>query len=393
MTPQFSPGSESSLPVGAAGFSLRAAYLHVPFCIHRCGYCDFTVIAGRDDLVPAYLHALRCELEQLRTPRPVETIFIGGGTPTQLAPADLTQLLRFVREWFPLQTHGEFSVEANPQGLDGPRLQVLADAGVNRLSLGVQSFDSQVLEVLERDHRFEDIHQAVTTARLYFSNISLDLIFGVPGQTLESWQSTLQQAIVLRPQHISTYGLTFEKGTPFWNRRRKGELQQTDEDLERAMYALAMNQLAAAGYQQYELSNFAKPGFECRHNQVYWAGEGYYAAGPGAARYINGRRETNHRSVTGWIERLRRGQSPVMDAEELSAEERAREMLMLGLRRTAGIDCELFARQSGFRVEELAKDALRKHLAGGFVEETPRGTIRLTRAGRFVADAVIVDFL
>lgn len=393
MTPQFSPGCESPLPVGAAGSLLRAAYLHVPFCIHRCGYCDFTVIAQRDDLIPAYMDALCRELEQLQTPRPVETIFIGGGTPTHLASAELSRLLQLTREWFPLQANGEFSVEANPLGLDAPRLRVLAEAGVNRLSLGVQSFDSQVLEVLERDHRAGEIHQAVTTARPYFQNISLDLIFGVPGQSLESWEATLQQAIGLQPQHISTYGLTFEKGTPFWNRRRKGELPQIDEDLERAMYALAMDQLAAAGYRQYELSNFAKPGFECRHNQVYWAGEGYYAAGPGAARYINGRRETNHRSVTTWIERLRLGKSPVMDAEELPPEGRAREMLMLGLRRTAGIDRELFAQHSGFRVEELAEEALRKHIAGGFVEESPLGTIRLTHAGRFVADTVIVDFV
>jgi oxygen-independent coproporphyrinogen-3 oxidase len=370
----------------------RAAYVHVPFCVHRCGYCDFTVIAGRDQLIPAYLDALEIELNGLGSPRPVDTIFIGGGTPTHLPPKELSRLLTLVRYWFPPSTGAEFSVEANPADLDQRRIQVLAEHGVNRISLGVQAFDDRTLSLLERDHRRADIERTWELLRLYFENISLDLIFGVPGQTLQTWTETLQAAVALQPTHVSTYGLTYEKGTRFWTRRLKGELVPPGDDLERAMYALSIEMWSAARFEQYEISSFAKPGFRCRHNQIYWTGQQYFACGPGAARYINGRRESNHRSVTTWIQRLKQGQSPVSDSEELSAEDRARELIVLGLRRYEGIDANEFEVQTGFALRSLEPNAWQRHIATGFLEEID-GRIRLTREGRFVADSVIVDFL
>lgn len=371
----------------------RAAYIHVPFCVHRCGYCDFTVVAGKDRLIPAYLDALEIELELLDTPRPVDTVFIGGGTPTHLPPKDLSRLLNLVRYWFPPAPGAEFSVEANPGDLDQSRIEVLVNHGVNRVSLGVQAFDDQTLGLLERDHLRADIERTWHLLRRYLDNVSLDLIFGAPGQTLQTWRETLQAAVALQPTHVSTYGLTYEKGTRFWTRRLKGELIPPGDDLEREMYAVSMETWEQAGMEQYEISSFAQPGFRCRHNQIYWTGQGYWGCGPGAARYVNGRRETNHRSVTTWIQRLKRGQSPVGDSEELSPEARARELIVLGLRRCEGIDPNEFEVQTGFALKSIEPKAWHRHLATGFLEEIPGGRIRLTREGRFVADSVIVDFL
>jgi len=375
-------------PIPAA----RSAYIHVPFCLHRCGYCDFTLVAGKDHLIGSYLDGLARELEMLGEPREVETLFFGGGTPTHLPAADLAQLLDQVRRWFPLAEGYEWSVEANPHGFDADKMQVLADRGVNRISLGVQSFDPHVLRFLERDHQPEEIDTTRALLRSQFDNISFDLIFGVPGQTLESWRETLRRALALEPQHLSTYGLTFEKGTSFWSRRSKGEIRQLPEELEREMYALAMEELEAAGFVQYEISSFACPGFECRHNQVYWTGLPYYGFGPGAASYLAGCRAVNHRSVTTWLKRIRAGESPVGESEELSPEDRARERIVLVLRRCAGLHRDDFRKQTGYDLDDLAGEVITRHRDAGLLEES-EGHLRLTREGRFVADSVIVDFL
>ncbi len=371
----------------------QAAYLHVPFCVHRCGYCDFTVVAGRDDLIPAFLSAMERELSSLRTPQSVQTLFLGGGTPTHLPPEALQQFLDLARTWFPLLSDGEFSVEANPADLTGEKITLLANAGVNRVSLGAQSFDVTALGVLERDHTPQRIAEVVRSLQAAgIENVSLDLIFGVPGQSLDSWRNSLRQAIELGPKHISTYGLTIEKGTAFWNRVAKEELRTLPDELERTMYAAAMDDLSAAGFEQYELSNFALPGFACRHNQTYWHDDAYYGFGPGAARYLNGTRETNHRSVTTWLRRITAGESAVMDSETLSPQDRAHERLALGLRMMVGIDIQEFAESTGFTMEELAGPAIEQHLENRLLE-IHAGRLRLTHEGRFVADTITVDML
>ncbi len=370
----------------------RAAYIHVPFCAHRCGYCDFTLVSGRDDLIDAYLKALETELKSLGETRSIETIFLGGGTPTHLSADQLTRLMQLVLDWFRLEGEVEFSVEANPSSLTINKMRVLTEAGVNRISLGIQSFDSSVLALLERDHRQEGVRRIVDRLKQNFDNISFDLMFGVPGQTLDCWKDTLQRAIDLEPQHISTYGLTFEKGTSFWTRRQKGLLVEVDEDLERDMYDAAMDDLADAGFEQYELSNFALPGWRCRHNEVYWRGMPYYGFGPGAARYVNGRRETNHRSVTTWLEKVLRGGAAIGESEELSPEDRAREALVLGLRKCDGIDRMEFEELTGFDIDDLASEAISQNCLAGLLEETV-SHVRLTRDGRFLADSVFIDLL
>ncbi len=370
----------------------RSAYIHVPFCAHRCGYCDFTLVARRDDLIDAYLQAMAIDLAQLERPREVDTLFFGGGTPTHLPADQLRRLMNLALRWFVPAKGAEICVEANPAGLDDAKIAALTEAGVNRVSLGVQSFDAGVLKLLERDHGRAEITSAVERLRPVISNIGFDLIFGIPGQSLDLWAKTLEEAIGLAPTHVSTYGLTFEKGTTFYSRLTKGRLRRCDEEAEREMYALAMDRLPQAGFEQYEISNFARPGFRSRHNEIYWRGLPFYGFGPGAARYIAGRRELNHRSVTTWIKRIKTGESPLADAEELSPEERARERVMLGLRRASGILLADFKHETGFDFRELSPSALSQNLKLELLEEAD-GSIRLTREGRFVADTVIVDFL
>jgi oxygen-independent coproporphyrinogen-3 oxidase len=370
----------------------RAAYLHVPFCRHRCGYCNFTLVAGRDDLIERYLAAIERELSWLEQPRAVETLFFGGGTPTHLPPAALERLLAIARRWLPLAAGGELSVEANPCDVDVERAEVLRGAGVTRISLGVQSFHGAKLALLERDHYAAMIRRAVELARGIAADVSLDLIFGVPGEKLADWQRDLELALALMPDHLSTYGLTFEKGTSFWSRLSRQELARIDEELERQMYESAIDRLTAAGFEHYEVSNFARPGHRCRHNETYWLGGQYYAAGPGAARYLAGRREMNHRSTTAYLARVLAGQSPVVESEELGPEDAARERLVFALRRLEGVQAEDFHRATGFTIDQLAG----KELAG-LVEQgllaIEGSRLLLTRRGLLVSDAIWQRFL
>ncbi len=369
-----------------------AVYFHVPFCLHRCGYCDFTLVARQDELIPSYLTALQNELAMLDRVYDVDTIFIGGGTPTHLTAGQLERLLQLISNHFRLTRDGEFSIEANPDGLDDERLVALANAGVNRLSLGVQSFDDNVLKTLERQHAGEEAIEVVHRAQQRFANLSLDLIFGVPGQSMDVWQQTLATAMQLPLTHVSTYSLTFEKGTDFFSRLKHGSLAAVPDDLERDMYALAISELNATGLQHYEISNFARPGFRCRHNQVYWAADEYFAFGPGAARYVNGIRSTNARNVSRWINAWLKNEVALQDHERLNAEQRAREAIYLGLRLVDGIELSAFETQFGCRVSDLAAECLNQHLSAGNLEIVD-ANLRLTAEGRFIADSVVADFL
>ena len=370
----------------------RSAYIHVPFCTHRCGYCNFAVVAGRDDLVEPFLAALEIELAGLGQSREVDTLYFGGGTPTFLTPGQLRQLCQLVLKWHPLAAGYEWTVEANPGDLDRERLEVLAEMGVNRLSLGSQSFHSEKLRLLERDHDRADILRSVELARAAGMQVSLDLIFAAPGETLEQWLADLEEAIALQPEHISTYGLTFEQGTTFWNRLQKQELASVPEELERDMYLAAIDRLGVANFSHYEISNFALPEKASRHNEVYWSGEGYFAAGPGAARYVGGVRETNHRSTSTYLKRLQQGESPVAERENLDDEQRARERLIFGLRRLAGVDRQTFENNTGFEIDTLAEKPLAQFVELGLLADNGQ-RIRLTREGLLVSDSLWPDLL
>jgi oxygen-independent coproporphyrinogen-3 oxidase len=372
----------------------RAAYVHVPFCAHHCGYCDFAIVTGQDHLIESYLDALAAELATLAGPQPVQTLFVGGGTPTHLTANQLERLLTLVLGWLPLAAGEgtEFSIECNPDTLTADKIAVLADHGVNRVSLGAQSFHADLLAMLERAHKAEEIARAVERVRQRIDNVSLDLIFGVPGQTECLWRSDLTRALALKPDHLSTYGLTYEKGTPLWKRRRSGRLQPLDEDAELALYALAIDTLEAAGFEHYEISNFARPGRRCRHNQTYWANEAYFGFGMGAARYVLGRRETNTRDLRRYLRQALSGKSVTQQSEELPPEQRARETLAVQLRRAEGIDRAAFHLQTGFDLDALAGPTLARLVDRGYLADDG-ARVRLTRRGKYVADAVIERLL
>jgi oxygen-independent coproporphyrinogen-3 oxidase len=370
----------------------RAAYLHVPFCAHRCGYCDFAIAVGQDHLADRYLDALAAELATLGRPHPVQTLFLGGGTPSHLTARQLERLLGDVRRWLPPEAGHEFSAEANPDSLDADKVAVLADHGVTRFSLGAQSFHPHLLAALGRAHRPVEIPHAVERVRARGAQVSLDLIFGVPGQTPAEWRRDLGRALALEPDHVATYGLTYEKGTPLWKARRRGAVRPLDEEAELALYACAIETLTAAGFEHYELSNFARPGRRCRHNGVYWANGAYFGFGMGAARYVNGRRELNTRSLPAYLRRALAGEPTAFQAEELPPEERARETLALGLRRSEGVERPAFRLQTGFDLDALAGPAVERLVGLGLLRDDG-ARVRLTRQGKYVADAVIEKVL
>ncbi|QDT67896.1 Oxygen-independent coproporphyrinogen-III oxidase-like protein [Planctomycetes bacterium MalM25] len=371
-----------------------SAYLHVPFCAHRCGYCNFAVVAGREDLAPAYLRALGTELSWLVTPRPAETLYLGGGTPTRLAPAELDELLTLARRWFPplAGAEPEWTVEANPGDLSDEKVRLLAEHGVTRVSLGVQSLNEAKLRRLERDHTPDQVRSTVEALHDAGLAVAADLIFAAPGETLDAWRDDLAAVTELGSSHVSTYGLTFEKGTTFWSRRGRGDLHELEDDLQRAMYELAIDRLVDAGFEHYEVSNFARPRARSRHNEAYWTGREWFAAGPGAARYVAGVRETNHRSTFTWLRRVEAGESPVAEREELSAREIAHERLVFGMRRLEGVNRRDFAESTGYEIDTLAGEAIACFVGAGLLMDDG-AVIRLSREGLMVSDSLWPDLL
>jgi oxygen-independent coproporphyrinogen-3 oxidase len=372
----------------------RSAYIHIPFCAHKCGYCDFASLAGADHLADRYLGALSRELElALDGPREVDTIFIGGGTPTRLSPEQLDRLLGVTRRHFRLVEGGEWTVEANPGTLDEEKVDVLSRGGVNRVSLGAQSFQPGSLRALERNHLPEDVPRAVELIRPRFDRWSLDLIFAAPGSTLQQWQDDLEQAVALEPSHLSCYGLVFEKGTSLWKQQDAGLVRAVDEEVEHAMYAHTIDRLSSLGLRQYEISNFARDGHESRHNLVYWANDAYYGFGLGAARYEDGVRSSNTRDLPAYLRRLEAGQVPSGPIERLDPEARARETAVLMLRRTElGIDRGEFQRRTGFSIDAICGESIARSVSRGWLEDDGN-RVRLTRDGLFLADTVMSEML
>jgi oxygen-independent coproporphyrinogen-3 oxidase len=343
-------------------------------------------------LVGPFLDAIERELSQLGTPRPVRTLFFGGGTPTYLPADALERFLKIVRHWHPLEPDGEWSVEANPLDVTPALITQLAAAGVTRISLGAQSFSPRKLKLLERDHSAEVIAAAVAMVRAAGLQVSLDLIFGVPAETLDEWQADLDAALSLQPDHVSTYGLTWEHGTSYWTRRERGELTPVDEETERAMYQTAITTLTTAGFEHYEVSNFARPGFQCRHNVLCWQGEEYYAAGPGAARYVAGERSVNHRSTTTWLRLVEQGKSPIAEREQLTSWERAKELLVFGLRMRTGIDSAWFQGKSGCPLSQVLGDRGGRLIQQQLLLVTGE-QLFLSDEGLFIADAICEELL
>ncbi|MBU0616581.1 MAG: radical SAM family heme chaperone HemW [Planctomycetes bacterium] len=374
---------------------IRAVYVHVPFCRRLCGYCDFYSIVPEEGMVGPLVDALLGELDHYsgRPDLAVGTVFVGGGTPTTLPAGELRRLLDRLRQLAPSGTALEFTVEANPETVTPQMAQVLVAAGANRVSIGAQSFDPAELAVLERGHRPEDVAKTVALCReAGLRQVNLDLIFAIPGQTLDSWLASLRAATALQPEHLSCYSLTFEPGTRLFEQLQAGAVTAVDQDLDATMYEAAIDALTAAGYVHYEISNFARPGYRCRHNLAYWHNQPYLGIGPAAAGLVDGVRYKNVADVATYTGAVAAGRSPRAEEERRSAEQRARETAMLELRLTEGIDRRRFEQRYGHDPVEFFAEAVRRHSGRGLLEVTDRH-LRLTRPGLSLADTVIADFL
>jgi len=286
----------------------------------------------------------------------------------------------------------EFSIESTPDSLDPDKIAVMAAFGVNRLSIGVQSFHTHVLQSLERQHSVERIARAVEIVRPQIPSLSFDLIFGAPGQTVPEWEADLHTAISFAPDHLSTYGLTYEKGTPLWKQRERGQVREVGEDLELQMYQTAIANIRGAGFEHYEVSNFAKPGQRCRHNERYWANDAYYGFGVGAARYVDGSRDLNVRDTKMYIRKVLAGESPTFQTETLDDRERAFETLAIQLRRIQGIVRDDFQLRTGYNIDALIGEPLQYFADEGLLQISATD-IRLTPRGTYVADGIITALM
>jgi oxygen-independent coproporphyrinogen-3 oxidase len=370
----------------------RSVYIHVPFCRHRCGYCNFSVVADRDYLIQRFLRGIETEIQSLDRRYEIDTLFLGGGTPSHLPPADFARLFEIVRSRFDLAIDAEVTAECNPSDVSQDRVALFQQSGVNRVSLGVQSFNEAKLKRLERDHTPAIVTDAVEMIRKRIDNVSMDLIFAAPMETLGDWRVDLEAAMDLNPSHLSTYELTFEKGTRFWNRLNQGELRQSNEDLRARMYEHTLDRTAEAGLDQYEVSSFAGRGNRCRHNLAYWNGEPYFAFGPGASRFVDGIRETNHQSTMYYLKQMELGRSPVADCERLDPQHAAAERLAIGLRQNDGVDKQLFFDAVGVSVDEMLGEFRTTMLENGLAIDDG-AVLRLTRRGMMMCDRVSVEIL
>lgn len=367
----------------------RGVYVHVPFCFHKCHYCDFYSFVDSRGQQPAFVARLEAEIDAAASylGGTLDTIFIGGGTPTLLGPGAWRGLLARLTTTLPWRAGGEITIEANPETLSAELADTLAAGGVNRISIGAQSFDPRLLRALERHHDPASVERSVTIARRAgIGDVNLDLIFGIPGQSVDGFRADLDAALDLKPTHLSCYGLMYEPNTPLTKKLHAGLVNRVDEDDEAAMYELALDRLEQAGFTRYEVSNWARPGHECRHNLLYWRNESWWPLGPSAAGHATGVRWKNvpHLGEYLAVSPL----PPITDVERLDGDGRAGEILMLGLRLTEGVPID--------RLEELLnpgrRAAIARHRDNGLLEQSG-GRLRLTRRGLLLADSVIADVL
>lgn len=371
-------------------------YLHIPYCLHKCGYCDFNSHNLNEAEMESYVLALLAELElygQAAAGRRVNTIFFGGGTPTTLPFADLARILTACRKYFQVDTEAEITCEANPATIPQSDLKQLREAGFNRLSVGVQSFDAAELKRLERVHTVDEVFLTVERARTAgFDNLSLDLMFALPGQTVARWQDNLKQAIGLNPEHLSAYNLTIEPDTVFHKQQAQGQLKMPPDDFQRELFEITIDTLTGAGYEHYEISNYAKPGKQCRHNLNYWVNGEYLGLGAGASSTFHGERFKNVNLPARYIAQINETQTAVASRETPDRGQRMGEAVMLGLRLRDGLNLNTFAKQFGIAFQETFGGPVAR-LAGMGLLEINGGRAVLTREGLFLADSVIVEFI
>ncbi|ASV68940.1 MULTISPECIES: radical SAM family heme chaperone HemW [Cytobacillus] len=375
---------------------IQAAYLHIPFCEHICHYCDFNKVFLKGQPVDEYLQYLDKEMEITMNSSdyaPFKTIFVGGGTPTALNEKQLATFLESIRKRLPLAGEYEFTFEANPGDLSYEKLKLLYDYGVNRLSLGVQTFNDQLLEKIGRVHRAKDVYQSVESAKKAgFKNMSIDLIYSLPTQTMADFQETLTTSFQLDVQHYSAYSLIIEPKTVFYNLMRKGKLHTPGEDVEAAMYELLMEKMKENGFEQYEISNFSKPGFESKHNLTYWNNEAYFGFGAGAHSYVEGYRRSNYGPLKKYMEPLDQNELPIMDKHEVTKKEKMEEEMFLGLRKTQGVSMKEFKDKYDIDIMEVFREELLGHEQKSLLE-IKGDSIQLTKQGRLLGNEVFQSFI
>lgn len=375
---------------------MSSLYIHIPFCLSKCPYCAFVSHAGLDGLHQRYARALLREAEELARSHPalpLSTIFVGGGTPTILSGAALAAIITGCAELFGLEHDAEISVEANPRTIDATKLLLLRTSGVNRLSIGVQSFQDEELRRLGRLHSAKDAAHALRLVRdAGFSNISLDLMYGLPGQTPHSWRDTLERAISLAPDHLSLYELSIERGTPYSQQQELGLLQLPDDDAVAEMDLITAALCREAGLLHYEISNYARPGFECRHNINYWHNGPYLALGAGAVSCMDGCRRQMIHDPRRYCERVESGQSVIGEEECLEPAASFRETVVMGLRLLCGVSRANLQRRYGLDVAGYYEETLTRLVDQGMVELTAHH-LRLTARGRMFANQVMAELV
>jgi putative oxygen-independent coproporphyrinogen III oxidase len=374
---------------------IEAAYIHIPFCEHICHYCDFNKFYLKGQPVEEYLDALEKEMELTVKEFPtndLKTVFIGGGTPTSLNEKQLAKLCVSINKYLPLR-NGEFTFEANPGDLSIEKLKILKQAGVNRISLGVQTFNDELLTRIGRAHQAKDVFTSIDhIKKIGFTNISIDLIFSLPGQTMTDLKDTLQKAFSLDIPHYSGYSLIIEPKTVFYNLLKKGKLPTPGEDVEGKMYELLMEEMDKHGFKQYEISNFAKPGFESKHNLTYWNNQSYFGFGAGAHSYILGSRRSNIGPLTKYITTVESGSLPVFEEHLVTIEEQMEEEMFLGLRKATGVSISTFIERFGKNPLVLFKNEINELTHKKWLEVNGNN-IYLTKKGRFLGNEVFQSFL
>jgi len=377
---------------------IQAAYLHIPFCAQICHYCDFNKVFLKGQPVEEYLRAMESEMKNTIEAYPtkdLQTIFVGGGTPTALNENQLEMFLTSINQYFiPLTNESlEFTFEANPGDLSKEKLHILKDAGVNRLSFGVQTFDDDLLKVIGRTHRRSDVFETIDLARnVGFSNISMDLMYALPTQSIDSFKETLETAFTLEVEHFSAYSLIIEPKTVFYNLMKKGKLSLPTQDNEAKMYEIVMEYMEKKNYHQYEISNFTKSGFESRHNLTYWNNDEYYGIGAGAHSYVAGKRVENAGPLKKYMTKIVETGLPHTNAHTVTINEKMEEEMFLGLRKTAGVSKQKFFNKYGKEIKSVFGKETEEQINKGLLEETPE-TVRLTHEGKLLGNEVFQAFI
>jgi len=371
-------------------------YIHIPYCLHKCGYCDFNShpdnAQERDQYVPALIREIRHYAQRLKD-RPVATIFFGGGTPTTLPAGDQIRILKACKRYFNVAEDAEITTEANPSTVETGSLKCLRSAGINRLSVGVQSFDAEELKRLDRVHSVAEIHETVTRARSAgFDNLSLDLMFALPGQTRECWADNLEQALTKQPEHLSTYNLTIEPGTAFHKQHAAGGLTLLPEEFQLELYQYTIDRLKDAGYEHYEISNFARPGYQSRHNTLYWENGEYLGVGAGASSCLDGVRFKNFNTPAHYIERVTAEGHAVQTRETVGTRQAMGETMMLGLRLIQGVSIPKFEQRFQVPFDHTFGPVVERLREQDLISvDTDR--IALSPRGLYLADSVILEFI